>query len=822
MAAVSPELAEEENKLSTEGEALKLLLAIKDEAMNDPELKKFLESVYGSADMVDENLDLVEERTKTFFANVIKRYYAVNGINIEKTSMGTLTRLSDMMTRYFKEKNPRGHWWRDLWAQSGEKRGNLASNLDHQAGFWGVSMEPMKMSETGGAGEIQIALGQIMLEVAKNQSLYATKEIPYLDLDGFEDRGRYRNDGSEFLRKALNGDYPELKGVTPLTANTLEYNPFYLIHKKKLKYREIGEASGNVIERMKVRVYLEDKKNNKLYYKDVPAMEIMKMPPADLEMTMVGGRKDIYPAEKWQELPDYPDYDEEAPIIGISISGAPTPDSKLYRHSRSGQSTMCLNYDTDRGRLDMAFCHANFDGVQGIDWALAVAQALEIKSKGRTRGLEINWCPPTQVLRHSLNGWGIEAALSKFKENDTMYLDEPKVMKMVSSWGLSDVQMNNELTTDEYQDIKDVVEAINERFYDRYKDKLVEIIKEKGLNPDEKTMKYFLNRLGLSKMTTNKYIDMMGRQFYGPVASCAATRESETRLGYLQVMMMKDINGVIQSYGMEYKGELRNDVFEGVGDELLFEELERSVNSMMEEYANYALLDFSSLNAIKCETADFRSMTEVFTEIFESGALEGALIQFMTSHVGSIRKLGGNKEELAALELFWSALTSMEEERFCRAYSDGTVLRDGKETIRYGFRERLTTRMVEEFNLYENVRLTREDGAIDRVATELSRGNLIERERIKALAEYALKEFNAYCFYDHEIWGKRNERPQSLKYIGEMLRDTCGMMGFGKPDKELFEGVQYLLMAGMLDRDQCFMKMCVKSAREVKQRLVAK
>lgn len=778
-----------EKKLTPEEmrvESVKFLKNHQAEILADEELKQIFEPIYKVLEMLDENLEFRKNMDTSYFETVLEDFLKRSNVVLDEKQREVLTGLASGMMVIYKEMDPRTLWWREMRDQSAEKLPEGFSNLVRQGGFWKILFEPGQESETGGVEELQKMTRQFLVELAKNQSLHAAEPLPFELLKGAEKRKRYAEDGAQYLQKARE------RSEAPLTGDALLYDICYKVSKGKFEYREFGK-----IEEMPIRFYKEE--SGRLFYRDVPANEF------------VNGNGDVS-GGKWQELRGNRDIIKDAPILGISIGGSPRPDSLLYRYTRSGQSVVHFHYDLEKKRMEVAFNHANFDGMQGKEWAFAFASVVEAKNRSRLE-LELEVAPPTQVHSMLDKRELDDLILLYYSDNDKKRAEISE--KLVFSFGLSDFSIRKEMPVEDYQKIEAAVKAINEVWYKSLKEKLEQIIS--GDPTLTESMKGFItNKIGLSKMTVLKYIDLMARQYWGTTVSCAAPIGWEARLGY--VLEQKMYEDVLESVA-DYKNGKAGEVFGGVDDKDLRRSLDMAVKATMSEYAAYYGLDASALNIIKSSTKEFRGPAEVSTVVINEEALEGSEIVFMASHLmdGFIKDKKGNVVELAG---FGSAFTSMEEMLFAIAYSD-IVLKVGEEkTLRQNFRNRLNSQMVGEMMLVDKDRMV---VAVNELAVEIGRvfGKNPEEIVKRLVGDGGLvdKLIGLDEVYYPEERGRDGKANMFLLAHALEASKTNWKFLLRYPDPKVFEEIQWLLIAGQWDLEKRFNQACVAGAEEIATRL---
>lgn len=785
-----PEVTVEAEKKLTLGEvrveSVKILRNHRYEILADEELKEIFEPIYKALEMLDENLELRKNMSSSYFETVLEEFLKRSNVVLDEKQRGILMALAGGMMVIYKEMDPRTLWWREMRDQSTEKLPEGFSNLVRQGGFWKIIFEPGRESETVGVEELQKMTRQFLVEFAKNQSLHAAESLPFDLLKGAENRKRYAEDGADYLQKARE------RSEVPLTGEALLYDICYIVSKGKFEYREFGK-----IEEMPIRFYKEE--GEKLFYKDVPASEF------------INGNGDVS-GGKWQELRGDRDITKDAPILGISIGGSPRPDSLLYRYTHSGQSVMNFHYDLEKKRVEVAFNHANFDGVQGKEWAFAFASVVEAKNRSRME-LELEVAPPTQI--HSMLDKGDlnNLILLYYSNNEKKRVEVSE--KLVFSFGLSDFSFRKEMPVEDYQKIETAVKVINEVWYKTLKEKLEKIISGDP-NLTESMKGFIANKIGLSKMTVSKYMDLMARQYWGTTVSCAAPIGWEARLGYvLEQKMYEDVLGSVANYKSGKVGE----VFGGVDDKGLRKSLDMAVKATMSEYAAYYALDASALNIIKSSTKKFRGPTVVSTAMVKGEALEGSEIVFIASHLmdGFIKDDSGNVVELAG---FGSAFTSMEETLLTIVYSD-IVLKVGEEkTLRQNFRNRLNSQMVGEMLLVDKDRMV---VAINELAMEIGKvfGKNPEEIVKRLVGDGGLvdKLIRLDEEYYPEERGRDGKANMFLLAHALEVSKTKWEFLLRYPDSEVFEEIRWLLIAGQWDLEKRFNQTCVAGAEEIAVRL---
>jgi len=773
---------EAEKKLTPEEmrvEAVVFLARNRKKILADDELKEIFGPIYRVLDLLDEDSEFKKNLNTSYFETVLDDFLKRSNVALDPDQRMILVGSAKVMMLKYKEGDPKSLWWREMKEQSLEKTPEIFSSLDGQAGFWKILFEPKEKSETNGVAETQKMVTQFLSELAKNQSLFATEPLPHGLLPGAEGRKKYREDAIDYLRQVMREN-------PPLTGEGLQYNAFYKVLRGEYKYREFGK-----IEDLPIRIYKEDG-DGKAFYRDIPAKDFGKI---------MGGELDV---RDWVELSGYPNLEAEAPILGVSIGGSPKPDSRLYRHTHSGQSVMHFHYDLDKHRAEVAFNHANFDGVQGKEWVLAFAKVLEARNRDKLK-FELEWAPPTQIHRQ-LEKAELEELVMSFVDDDKEIEMANYSAEMIFSFGLSDFSFRKEMPVEDYQRIETAVKVINEVWYKQLVEKMETIFNsDPGIS--EELKEFVLNRVGLSKMTVAKFVDLMARQYFGTAVSCAAPLKWEARLGY--VLEQKMYEDVLSSVADFKKGK-SEEVFGDVSEERLKENLKMAVEGMMKEYGAYYASDASALNIVKSGTERFRAPTEVVTGEVKEEALEGSEIVFMASHLGEgfEKNKDGSMVELAG---FGSAFTTMMERLFAVAYSDILVKNEGKKTLRQNFRNRINPEIVERMQLTNRKRMEK---AIDEVAEGIGEAVGKSPKEIADRLKASSGVLDKLIKLEDKHYKKNRDARKNMFLIAKGMLEN---VGFFKryPGEDFFEEVQWLLIAGQWDLEKRFGEMCVKGADEI-------
>jgi hypothetical protein len=741
---------------------------------SDAVLAQQARTIRKTQEILDRNLDIDPDRAKTIVEKSLNDFFEINHVSsvVRKFVLINLTKL--MVLRYG-ESDPGGDWWQSFLRQSKEAQENLLSTLISCAGCWQTGFEIKNETETAGAKELQVSLSQALTDLS--HILYNTSETELVNTElPFDNdiRLRLKKISSTFIQNTSSSNTPWSRNLDLIntfskkSGDSQKFNPFIFALNGKLIAREIES-----FEDLPVRLYREI--NGHTQYLDLPAKTILTANSRDLQKTLTTIEAI---SQNWIEVAEFPDLSKPGPCISVSISGKPRPESLLYLHSRSGNSMIHLNYNPDSKEIESYFNHLNFDGTQGIDLALGMAEAVGTPEKPRLKGLWVDWQPPTQISER-LNQDELDEVVDIIDHDASgiNYQEDEAIINFVYSLSLSDITISNDLDPQKYKIISDLVSKINDTWHKDITDKIGKIIEEDVKDgkkaPSEKAKGEILNRLLATKMTVTKFMDIIGRDYYGPTSVCTVPRESfdpEVRLIVLNPPVLEK------------------------GEDADLEDLHRAYTDMICEYARTYLQNFSPIIALQNEMDQYRGTGEITSFLLTKDAFESAMQKIMFSHIKSVSRNG------VALSKFTSALTTSFERDFALAVGDMPIKNDGENTLRYSHRHRATAKFIESLDIFDNSL----NASIDEVANHLG-CNQEEIQDIKVRTKFVREKLKSLINIHYPV-SKKKTLPSIILLIADLLKNSNN-------HEDDYKCIQYLIISGMLKKQNDFYKTTSDRAR---------
>lgn len=836
-----PERQEPAPKM-TEREQTKAAIAWFREHEEEIRKEKLLEAVWPVFDALKfidlETLDLDYSKDKNLLAYGYWNHFCEqNNVDYSAKATKAVEILTHILIKVVKEEDATYGWLQSYIDQSKEGNREKLAGLMGTGGVWEFKMTPDEPTETGGAEEMQKAVAQWLIEMARNQSETATKKIPKLagapDPSG---REKYQEDGANVIKSATNHELswqesnPALLNIdTSKTTGELEYNCQFRIIKGTPEYfkNEVG------LENKLIRLYRE---KNEGEYLDVLPNELLGIAAKDLQMIAEGSDTLFAKDRVWQKLPpvsegEIPDLEEEIPMLGVFIGHSPDPDSAIARYGRSGQAITYLHFDTDKGTLRAYFTHLSFDGSTGKDWALAIAETLGA-TQGKREGLAIECYPTTQFVDlPSRAGLSQLRGLMEMGSKNPETLDDERLRLFVMSLGLSDLSISNEMPTEVYQEISALAEEMNKQWYDPAK----EVLQKMMIGLPDEVQKIMINRLALTKMTPTKVIDMFIRNFRGPTAVCMLPRTKDVRLITGSVKEWPtEMRQLMQTYTAESKRPVFGQDTKDRSFDLKRVSKETRDDNVL-EYAEGWTTNMTALGVIQRSVNEFRTMAEVTAYVLLRKLLESLQVEAQTSHMGVVERKKGGKV-VAKLDGFGSAQTTAVEHHFTEAFSTITLdSKTDKEKVRYCSRVRLTPKRLDGLRMSDPTLM---EPLINQVCNELEEKNEIVREDKKRQALLALKacqQARMSAYREKADDRDKNDLTvsnlliviQALEPAGEAIWERAwwankkNLAKVKKRREDLVEGIKILTIAGLVEEQNRLMEVSSKGSSEIKMALQA-
>ncbi len=843
-ASAPPETDPYYEDLSTDRAAIRWLMRHADELQQGDTDGTFSNITMLKQSMVLLNDDLVlnEDRQNHVASILFSQYCKINHIDESGISDDFIREAIVVIEKYVlgDEADPRYSWNGSIVRQSkeakDEKSTRILETLAGRGGTWRTLLVPDHPTKTGGTLELQQLAAQGSLIFAQNALEHATEQIPYHpappDTTG---RQSVQDDARTHLGQAQNGELWDQKHLRTIRHSYAEQAaPIDVLTRTidgKTHYREFG-----TFRTMPVRIFRENPQTNSLQYADIPLDKLEALPPEIFNGLIQAHEDNAFGGEyTWNTVPTKPKLKrkflkEDAPLMSMSVGRTATPDSALFEHARDGQSIVHMHYNLDKNRVELYWSHASVDGVPGKAMTLALARAVGATKTPPPRELEIEWFPPVQFneIPSPFRLWLLKNKIQSNLQSEPQkldYLENKALNELVYALGISDLTVHTELSPKQVARLDRAADAINGRWYTKAEAKVRSILARDPLH--KKAEKALLNRLVAVKMNSNKFIDLVTRQFFGPMAVCMLPRDTRGRLELgLMPNMADPIVHAMNTYAFRKSANANARVFgrpneKGyVSPDDLTASLQDAFRLMTTEYGLDWLLDFTVLTVLQESTQKFRGIAEntaamarkMFMEANDEVLFENSLVRIQNSHLGSsqvtetVEKQSGKPEEkqVAVMAGFTSAETWHREITFAGGIATHLLKRKDGTSMSVDMRDKATPEFIDNLRIYDpNVM----NPAIEAVARQLGQGSQTEEARLRLIAQEAL---------DACIVARRDlYRPTSTTGISSALILTEALLR----NRQLFEGIKILCVAGALEMEQRFLDVALAAADEISETL---
>ncbi len=820
--------------LATDREAIRWLVRHADELTEGDEDGTFsnIKMLKQSMVLLNEDLVLDEDRDHHVARVIFSQYCRMNHIDESGFSDDFIRDAIVVVEKYIlgEEADPRYSWNASMLRQSREKPPRIFETLVGRGGVWRTLLYPDRHTKTAGAQELQQMLAAGSLIFAQNAAERATEHIPFHpnppDTTG---RQAVADDGKNHLAKAEKGElWGNQKHLRHITLSHAKHaSPIDVLTRTirgKTHYREFESFAT-----MPVRVWRENAQTGTLQYVDVPINKLLELPPNILEGLLSAHGEHLFGGlYAWKTAPKTPNMNEDGPIMSISAGHGTTVDSELFEHTRSGQSVVHMHYNLDKNRAELYWSHASVDGVPGKAMTLALARAVGATKTPPPRELEIEWFPPVQD--NDVPGyWRLWALRRKIQNNLSSdpqkldYLEDRALNELVYALHLSDVTVHTELTPQQVARLDRAASAMNTAWYTKAEAKIQGILANDPLS--KRAEKALLNRLAAAKMNSTKFIDLMTRQFFGPMAVCMLPRDPRARLQLALMPNMADaVVNATHTYAFRKADNPRAKVFGSPAEEVhisrseLLASLEDAFRLMTTEYGLDWLLDFTILTVLQESTQKFRFVAEataanarkMFMEADDQALFDDSLIRIQNSHLGDsqvIEELDGNEQQVAVMGGFTSAETWHREIVFAGGIATYLIKRKDGTSISVDMRNKATPELIDNLRIYDRKAML---PAIEKTVKQLGQGDANRTAEYRRMAQDALE---ACAVARRDLY-----KPTSKYGISSTLIITEVLMR----NRELFEGLKVLCIAGELDMEERFLDMTLAAADEIADALEAK
>lgn len=824
--------------LSTDRAAIRWLIRHADELQTNDTDGTFAHLSMLKQSMVLLNNDLVlnEDRDHHVARVLFSQYCRMNHIDESGFSDDFIRDAIVVVEKYVlgQEADPRYAWNNSMVSQSKLGRENstrILETLVSRGGVWRTLLIPDRPTKTGGVQELQQLLAQGSLIFAQNALEHATEPIPYHpNPPNPAGRNVLQDDARSHLEKARRGDLWEnqkhLRNIR--TSHAEQAAPIDILTRTMdgvTRYREFG-----TFETMPVRIFRENTRTGRLEYVDVPLDKLETLPPDIMKGLIDAHGEALFGGEyAWKGVPTKEKakrkfLKEDAPLMSMSIGRTATVNSELFEHARNGQSIVHMHYNLDHSRVELYWSHASVDGVPGKTMTLALARAVGATKTPAPRELEIEWFPPVHhnEVPSPLSLWFLKRNIQSDLQHQPQkldYLESRPLNELIYALNISDVTVHTELNPDQVARLNWTSTLMNDAWYTKAETKIREILAHDPLT--QKAEKALLNRLAAAKMNSTKFIDLMTRQFFGPMAVCMLTRDTRARL-QLGIMpnMADEVVNATHTYAFRKAENPRTRVFGSPGEEVhipreeLLATLRDAFRLMNEEYGLDWLLDFTILTVLQESTQNFRFVAEataanarrMFMEADDEVFFQNALIRIQNSHLGESQMFEGEGQsrQVAAMAGFTSAETWHREIEFAGGIATHLIRRKDGYSMSVDMRNKATPEFIDNLRIYDRAAML---PAIEATAQQLGHGSKELTNHYRKIAEEALE---ACAVARRDLYRKESRYGiSSSLIITEVLLRNRG----------LFEGLKVLSIAGALEMHQRFLDMTLHAADEIAEAL---
>jgi len=839
-ASAPPETDPFYEALSSDRDAIRWLVRHADE-LKDGDMDGTFSNVamlQKSMVLLDENLVLDKNRDRHVASILFSQYCDMNHIDTSGLSDDFVRSAIVVVEKYVlgQEADPRYSWNASMVRQSEEAKDvnstRILETLVGRGGVWRTMIVPDRPTKTGGALELQQLAAQGSLIFAQNAFEHATEQIPYHpDPPNPSGRQGIQDDAQSFLAKAKDGALWDQKHLRTIkTSHAKQAAPIDVLTRTmdgKTHYREFGSFSA-----MPVRIFRENPDAKTLEYADVPLDKLETLPPDVLNQLLGTYGDRIFGGEySWNTVPTKPKLKrkflkQDAPLMSISVGQTATPDSALFEHARDGQSIVHMHYNLDKSRVELYWSHASVDGVPGKAMTLALARAVDAIRTPPPRDLEIEWFPPVQFneVPSPFRLWMLKRTIQHDLQRTPQkldYLENKTLNELTYSLGISDLTVHTELFPQQVVRLERASEAINTQWYRKAEAKIRTILTRDPLS--KRAEKALLNRLAAVRMNENKFIDLMTRQFFGNMAVCMLPRDTRGRLQLGLMPNMSDaIVNAMYTYAFRKAKNPQVKVFgspgerEYVSPEDVRASLGDAFQLMTTEYGLDWLMDFTILTVLQESTQKFRGIAEntaafarrMLMEANDEVFFERSLIRIQNSHLGSSQATemvtqpqgAPVEQQVAVMAGFTSAETWHREITFAGGIATHTFKRKDGTAMSVDMRDKATPEFIDSLRIYDPTVM---NPAIDAVARQLAGGDTARERHFREIAREAL---DACVVARRDLY-----RTASTTGIASTLVITEALMR----NRQLFEGIKILCIAGALEMEQRFLDMSLAAADEI-------
>lgn len=472
------------------------------------------------AEAVRDDFSITPSAKKLLNSGIMEEYVAV--VQHEKTpATALLTRvLAGVDAQASHPADPQEGWLNTIRREGDQ---NNPDNISTRAGVYCYRIRPDNQAMASGT-MLQRSIAQLSLELAATNGRFASQKLKNVReppavlqkrTNLVSEARNYKRAGEK--KKLAWQANPDLDGITKAYAGQQQTRDALLrALDGELRYRTTPANVGSMI----VRLIREDR------FMDVSVNEFLsaRNDAKDSLGQFLKGNTAVMEGitATWQTFDKLPDAAHDPVVFSVSVGGNPRPDSAQHIYGRSGRSVthVHVNEAYPNGKTaELYQSHLSADGAPEKAIAFSVARQLEAYSPAKPAE-QIMWRPPlTKAESLTREEYvALNAALVESGTNVSAQKDNPLLLKLVKTLGLSDVVVSGSLPPETYGALQQFATTLDTAYMAPLRKKLTGMMTHDGVSPE--AQKLVVNRLVTTTITPTKAADLLARLFFGPTAVC--------------------------------------------------------------------------------------------------------------------------------------------------------------------------------------------------------------------------------------------------------------------------------------------------------------